>query len=79
MPTGRPDIFRCYACNRKYGGAGRIPNHLFVSVRRTGKTRDTPRRKRGKGAMKQQHEYTCDCGHSGWTSHFGILDRSLAE
>lgn len=69
MPTGRPALFRCYACNRKYGGLSRIPSALFESVVRTGQTRPTPTSKRGKGASRVTRQYRCGCGHVGWSSH----------
>lgn len=73
MPTGRPSWFRCYACNRKYGGLSRIPGHLVDGVKRTGRTKPTPAGKRGRGAMRIMYEYACPCGHSGWTSHRDVM------
>lgn len=73
MPTGRPHYFRCSKCGIKYGGLRDIPRHLARSVHRTGKTKPTPPSGRGNGQLHTRYEYTCGCGHTGWSVHPDIL------
>jgi len=70
MPTGTDAYFRCRKCSHKYGGLWRIPDHLQAGIRRTGRTKVVKPRGRIRGGTA--HEYTCPCGHTGWSKHFAI-------
>lgn len=83
--TGYPLWFRCPVQRRE-----RVWPHPYPSGHetvRTGRTKPNRSRKTGASggrALRVLHEYRCSCGHVGWTSHVGILnrpksDRGLAE
>lgn len=76
--TGYPIAFVCPKArqNRVLWSSperGRLPGGHNIVVR-TGRTRPMPRN--GKGHPRKlwtSHEFRCECGHVGWTSHVDIV------
>jgi len=81
MGTGTPNYFKCPVARRSYyrlseaygfGVADRMENQH--RVRRTGKTKPNPSRRRTQRTLDTMHEFVCSCGHRGWSRISGILD-----
>jgi hypothetical protein len=85
--TGMPITFLCPVArrNRELWGqadrsrSGRLPDGHDEIVR-TGRTK--PRRRDGNLGLRTldtSHEYRCQCGHVGWTTHVDILHKPLEQ
>lgn len=85
--TGYPIYFICPVArrNRELWGhsdrsiAGRLPEGHDHIVR-TGRTKPMPMN--GKGHPRKlwtSHEFVCECGYKGWSSHIDILHKPLAS
>ena len=73
-----PGWFRCPVHRRHLADAG-----WDTSLRRqvaaephnitlTGKTKPNPSRKIGPRTSRVSREYTCSCGHTGWSTHIDL-------
>lgn len=69
--TGWPIYFRCSACRRQrssrpFSSEGR---GFTDDVTLTGRTRKYMGGNRGVRGAATHYEYTCRCGHTGWSRH----------
>lgn len=64
--TGSPVWFRCYADRRREG--------IDHAVTLTGRTRPSRRGRSPMGSRSTDtdREYTCSCGHTGWSNHVDL-------
>ena len=73
--TGWPLTFRCSKCRKSQyaGGCASIDAHYTRHSSHkhtpTGKTRPYKGGNRGIRGLRTFHQYTCECGHSGWSRH----------
>lgn len=75
--TGWPITFRCAKCRvvAPRGCADIRPEytvHCIHTQARTGKTRPYRGGNRGARGLMTFHQYTCECGHTGWSRHEGV-------
>lgn len=93
--TGQPIYFRCAECRRRgacnqgeyttYRGTRREhTRHVLPTcrhfVRLTGRTKPIRRRGGGPRMTNTAREYTCSCGHTGWSGHVDLeRHRAAAE
>ena len=89
--TGYPNTFVCHKQRRDQGwdperGKTSARMGYFYrgdhKVQRTGRTKPLASSQQGHGhprALKYQVEYTCSCGHVGWTRLRDILYKPLEE
>lgn len=83
--TGRPHAFICPVArrNRRLWSDSERPGELprgHERIVRTGRTK--PRRHDGNlhpRILPTSHEYRCECGHVGWTTHNQILYYPVEE
>lgn len=79
--TGQPLVFRCWAQRRLVRYPNPRSGGVFPSghedIRRTGRIREE--QSGGARMMHEAHEYRCECGHSGWSKHRGVLHYPVAE
>lgn len=69
-----PFAFVCPVARREVrrpGGPSRLDGHR--DILRTGRVRPNPSRKIGPRTLTVKHEYECECGHRGWSTHADIL------
>jgi hypothetical protein len=73
--TGQPYWFMCWRMRRDKGATRSATRWEWEhhTVTRTGRTRPKRNNKGGARVLQQEHEYTCTCGHRGWTRHVDIL------
>ena len=83
MPTGIPSTFICSRCRLRPctkthhdGVRLRITRCSHQSVR-TGRTKKNYGKKAG--SLRTRHEYTCECGHTGWSCIPAVLKIPLAS
>lgn len=72
MAIGRPHYFKCSKA-RGVSSLFAEQTKNYHKVTRTGKTKPNPSRSTGGFSLHTLYEYTCTCGHVGWTSHPQIM------
>lgn len=74
--TGYPISFVCPVARRNRMGAweGRSYPAGHDRIVRTGRTKPAPGHGHGHPRkLSESHEYRCECGNVGWTSHADVL------
>lgn len=64
-------MFRCTDCRRR--------SSRGWEYRLTGRSKPRPPGRRTQRTGDLLIEYTCDCGHTGWSSHYDINRRFARE
>lgn len=72
--TGIPMFFACAMARRERSSDGRV-RHV---VELTGRSKAAGR-KGGIRNSNRSHEYTCACGHVGWSRHVDLEYRAKAQ
>lgn len=81
--TGYPLSFICPIARQNralWNGPdrGRLPDGHDRIVR-TGRTRPVPHGKTHSRKLSTSHEYRCECGHVGWSSHADVIHYPVAD
>ena len=70
--TGTPNWFRCAVERRE-------SHHRTHLIQLTGRTRPNPSRSRNTRVADIEREYTCSCGHRGWTRLLDVVRRARRD
>ena len=71
--TGQPLYFKCAECRRRcHNPVAGVYNCAHQQMR-TGRTRKRKVRNNTGRMLDVAHEYTCSCGHIGWSRHVDVL------
>lgn len=79
---GSPITFMCARLRRKYYLSRRAADYAAHQVVRTGRERSYRAPRFSALGLRSSHtsrEYVCSCGHRGWSNHFDLAQRPLAE